>query len=109
MVTADDVRCVASSLEGTTSAPHFDRTAFKVARTYATLAPDGASVNLKLLPEEQELQCLVAPEAFHAVPNKWGQQGWTTARLAALDEDSLRAALAMAWRHALPRPKARRR
>jgi hypothetical protein len=109
MANAADVRRIAASLDGTTSAPHFDRTAFKVARTYATLAPDGASVNLKLLPEEQELQCFIAPGAFSPVPNKWGQQGWTTLSLAALDEDGLRAALTMAWRHALPRPKTRRR
>lgn len=109
MADADDVRRIAASLEGTSSAPHFERTAFKVARTYATLAPDGASINLKLLPEEQELKCLVAPEAFQPVPNKWGQQGWTTARLEALDEDGLKAALTLAWRHALPRPKLRRR
>lgn len=101
MATADDLRRLAMALEGTTSAPHFDRTAFRVARTYATLGPDGLSANLKLLPDEQELKCVTAPEAFEPVPNAWGKQGWTTVRLAALSRDELEAALRLAWRHAV--------
>jgi hypothetical protein len=108
MSTARDVQRIAMSLEGTTSAPHFDRTAFKVARIYATLAPDGLSANLKLTPDEQQLKCLTAPDAFHPVPNAWGEQGWTTATLAALEVAELRAALELAWRHALPTKRARR-
>jgi hypothetical protein len=108
MVSAQDFRRMALALEGTTEAPHFDRAAFKVERTYATLAADGASANLKLALDEQELKCLLAPEAFEPVPNKWGQHGWTTVRLSALDPDHLANALEMAWRHALPRKEARR-
>jgi YjbR len=106
--TAHDFRRIAMALEGTTSAPHFDRTAFKVARTYATLAPDGRTGNLKLAPDEQALKCITAPDAFKPVPNAWGEQGWTTARLAALSPAELEAALEMAWKHARPRPRARR-
>jgi hypothetical protein len=111
MATARDLRRIAKSLDGTLEAPHFDRAAFKVARIYATLAADGLSANLKLTPDEQELECLVAPEAFAAVPNAWGKQGWTTVTLAAISVPELEAALEMAWRHALPRrpaPPARR-
>ena len=108
MSTARDVQRIAMSLEGTTSAPHFDRTAFKVARIYATLAPDGLSANLKLTPDEQQLKCLTAPDAFHPVPNAWGERGWTTATLAAMDVADLKAALELAWRHALPPSRARR-
>jgi hypothetical protein len=108
MSTAQDFRRIAMALEGTTSAPHFDRTAFKVARTYATLAPDGLTANLKLAPDEQALKCITAPEAFQPVPNAWGEQGWTTARLAALSRAELRAALELAWGHAKPRTRARR-
>jgi hypothetical protein len=84
------------ALEGTTSAPHFERTAFKVARIYATLGPDGLTANLKLTPDEQELKCLTAPDAFEPVPNTWGQQGWTTVTLAALSRNELEAALRLA-------------
>lgn len=103
MANAEDMQRIALSLEGTTTSPHFDRTAFKVVRTYATLAADGLSINLKLTPDEQELSCSLHPEAFSPVPNAWGQQGWTSANLTALSEAELRAALEKAWRHAVKR------
>ena len=87
------------ALEGTVSAPHFDRTAFKVRRIYASLAADARSANLKLAPDEQEFKVMMAPEAFAPVRGGWGRQGWTTVTLAAVGKDELRAALEMAWRH----------
>ena len=103
------LRRVALALEGTTEAPHFDRAAFKVARIYATLAADGNTANLKFSHDEQELKCMMAPEAFAPVPNAWGRQGWTTVDLAAVSEAELSAALHMAWCHALPKPRIARR
>jgi hypothetical protein len=108
MTTPARFRGLALALEGTEAAPHFDRTAFKVARTYATLAADGATANLKFTPDEQALKCLTHAEAFAPVPNVWGRQGWTTAQLDRLTEAELAAALETAWRHALPKSKARR-
>jgi hypothetical protein len=107
MATATDFRRIALSLEGTTEAPHFDRTAFKVARIYATLAADGHTANLKLTPDEQEFKCMMQPDAFAPVPNAWGRQDWTTATLTRLGAADLRAALETAWRHALPTKRAR--
>ena len=103
MATADDLRRLALSLEGTVEAPHFDRAAFKVARIYATLPPDGLTANFRFSPDEQEFKCMLAPTAFAPVPNAWGKQGWTTARLSELSPDDLKAALETAWRHALPK------
>lgn len=102
MATAAQLRKIALSLDGTTEAPHFDRAAFKVKRIYVTLAADRKTANFKFSPDEQELKCLVAPDAFAAIPNAWGKQGWTCGTLAALSEAELRAALEMAWRHAQP-------
>ena len=99
MTTASDLTEIALALEGTTAAPHFDRIAFKVRRTYATLAADGLSANLKLTPDEQEFKVMMAPEAFAAVPGGWGRQGWTVVTLAAVGREELAAALEMAWRH----------
>lgn len=109
MATGKDLHRMALALEGTVAAPHFDRTAFKVARTYVTLSGDALTANFKFTPDEQELKCLTAPEAFAPVPNKWGEQGWTTATLAKLSTAELKAALATAWAHALPTRKAKRR
>jgi hypothetical protein len=102
MATGRDLRRLALSLEGTAEAPHFDRTAFKVARIFVTLAADGRTANFKFTPEEQEFKCLLLPEAFQPVPNAWGRQGWTAATLSKLSSSDLQAALEMAWRHALP-------
>jgi hypothetical protein len=108
MATANDLRRIALRLEGTTEAPHFDRAAFKVARIYVTLAADGRTANFKFTPEEQEFKCLLAPKAFAPVPNAWGKQGWTTAKLPTLSSADLKSALETAWAHAVSK-KARGR
>lgn len=105
MATARDLRRIALSLEGTTEAPHFDRAAFRAARIYATLAADGKSVNLKLAPDEQELKCLTASDAFAPVPNAWGRQGWTTLTLSAVNVKELKDALEIAWQRTVKKKK----
>src|ERR1700704_3167847 len=107
MASKADLCRIALSLAGTTQAPHFDRTAFRVARIYATLAADGRTTNLKLRPQEQEFKCMMAPDAFAPVPGGWGRQGWTTVTLAMISKVELESALQMAWRHALPVPRGR--
>jgi hypothetical protein len=102
VATAEDLRRIALSLDGTTEAPHFERAAFKAKRIYVTLAADGLTANFKFAPDEQELKCLTAADAFSPVPNAWGKQGWTTAKLAILSVTELASALETAWRHALP-------
>jgi hypothetical protein len=109
MATANDLRRMALTLPGTEEAPHFDRTAFRVARIYATLAPDRRSANFKFTPEDQKFKCMLAPEAFAPVPNAWGRQGWTTATLKNLSKDELRNALETAYAHALPKKPKRKR
>jgi hypothetical protein len=84
LATGADLRRLALALDGTVEAPHFDRAAFKVARTYVTLAADGRTANFKFAPADQEFKCMLAPEAFRPVPDGWGKQGWTTATLSAL-------------------------
>ncbi|MGJ4886328.1 MULTISPECIES: MmcQ/YjbR family DNA-binding protein [unclassified Bradyrhizobium] len=99
-MTGDEFRALALSFAGTTAAPHFDRTAFKLHRTFATLAADGASANVLLTPDEQEHHAGLQPGVFRRVPNKWGDQGWTTVSLADVDAARLRSVLESAWRAA---------
>ena len=98
MADADAFRSIALSFDGTAEYPHFDRRAFKARVTFATLAPDGLTANIKFAPDEQALKCAVAPDAFAPLDNAWGRRGWTCATLASLSEAELRAALEMAWR-----------
>jgi hypothetical protein len=99
MATGNDLRAIALSLAGTVEAPHFDRTAFKVKRIYATMPADGLTANLNFTVDEQEFKTMLAPEAFRAIDNGWGRSGWTTAILSELTEAELRDALEMAWRN----------
>ena len=107
MADAADFRRIALSFDGASEHPHFDRRAFKARVTFATLAPDQQSANIKLAPDEQALKCAVAPDAFQPLDNAWGRQGWTRAVLAALTERELHAALDMAWRRGAARPSRR--
>lgn len=109
MADADDLARIALTFPGAAQYPHFDRIAFKARVTFATLAPDRLTANLKLAPDEQALKCAVAPDAFSALPNAWGRRGWTEALLAALVVRELEAALALAYAHAAPRPRAKAR
>jgi hypothetical protein len=108
MADAADFRRIALSFEGASEHPHFDRRTFKARITFATLAPDELSANIKFAPDEQALKCAVAPDAFAALDNAWGRRGWTCATLASLSEAELMAALEMAWRRAGPRGKVRK-
>jgi hypothetical protein len=110
MATDRDFRTIALSLQGTAEAPHFDRRAFKARRIYATLPPDGLTANIRFPPEEQEFRCEAQPDAYRAIPNKWGASGWTIATLSALTTDDLRAALTSAWRYQdMPKRGAKRK
>ena len=109
MSNAADLRRIALALAGVSEYPHFDRRAFKARVTFATLAPDELTANIKFAPDEQALKCAVAPDAFAALDNAWGRRGWTRATLAALSEPELEAALEMAWRHGAAKTKAKRR
>jgi hypothetical protein len=105
MATGNDLRRLALALEGTMEAPHFDRIAFKVARTYVTLAVDKRSANFKFTPDEQEFKCMMMPDAFAPLDNAWGRRGWTVGTLVKLSVPELKSALEMAWRHAQPKPR----
>ncbi|MGJ4892546.1 MmcQ/YjbR family DNA-binding protein [Bradyrhizobium sp. HKCCYLRH3099] len=108
-MTGSEFRTLALSFAGTTAAPHFERTAFKLHRTFATLAADGASANVLLTPDEQEHYAGLQPGVFRRVPNKWGDQGWTTVALAEADAGLLRTVLDSAWRAAHPPQRSRSR
>ena len=109
MTDAAAFRRIALALPDAAEHRHFDRRAFKARVTFATLAPDELTANLKFAPDDQALKCAVQPDAFAALDNAWGQRGWTRATLAALSEAELRAALEMPWRHGAAKPKPKRR
>ena len=86
--------------------PHFDWASFRVdapkGKIFCTLPPHHEFSNVFLTPEEQQMLCAAEPDIFFPVPNKWGEKGATSLRLAACDLATLRSALVMSWRHAAP-------
>lgn len=108
MAQAEDLERIALALPDARAEPHFDRIAFKARITFATLAADRLSANLKFTPEHQALKVMTAPEVFQPVPGGWGVQGWTTLTLAAASVAELEAALREAHALAQEKPKKKR-
>ena len=99
-VTAKDFRRIALSLEGAQEGSHMGAVDFRVGgRIFATLASvkEGYG-NLMLTPEIQAEFLRERPDLFLPVHGGWGRNGATHIRLAVADEDSLRGALASAWK-----------
>jgi hypothetical protein len=104
-VTAARARKLALSLPDAAEVAHFDRAAFRTPRKiFATLANDGADLNLMFDLATQEFFCeqsqVLAPH-----PSGWGKQGATRVDLKRVDEDTLLSALKAAHALAAPKPK----
>lgn len=91
------------SMPEATQSSHFDAADFRVrGRIFAT-RPGPGKLTLKLTPAQQEMLCTTEGDVFARVPNKWGDKGWTSARVDALDEETARSVLTMAWSNVAPR------
>ena len=92
---------LALSFPNTEQAPHFDRTAFKLIgkRIFATLHEASGLANLRLSPKDQKAYSSLS-DHIYPVPNKWGDQGWTTFEVYNCAEDILKSALESAYLHA---------
>ena len=103
-VTPARAKKIALGLQDASERPHFHRTAFRTPRKiFATLADDGADINLMFDPELRDFYCEHAPHAFSPVPGGWGRMGATRCDLKTVDEATLLSALKAA--HALAAPK----
>ena len=105
-VTSDRAKALALGFEGASERPHFDRTALRTPRkTFATLAGDGADINLMFDPDLRDFFCEQDPLAFSPVPGGWGRMGITRCDLPVVDEATLVSALKAAHALAAPRPR----
>ena len=106
MLDAADLERLCLACTDVVAVTHVDRVAFRTSkRIFCTLAPDRTTANLLLAPEQQHLMCGAAPAAFVPLTGSWGQQGWTTMRLAVVDERLARSAVMGAHALALPPSK----
>lgn len=101
MITAARFQEVALTFAGTAAVPHMERLAFRTPkRIFATLAADGASANVLLPIQLQELLSLARPAVFQPVSGGWAKLGWTRCDLGAANEGDINDALAAAHKGA---------
>ena len=100
-MTADGFRRIALGLDGSVEKAHHGHPDFRVGgRIFATLGyPDRKWGMVNLTPAQQRKRVREHPDVFVPVKGVWGEQGSTTVRLDAVDEDTLGEALAEAWRN----------
>ncbi|MGI8635262.1 MAG: MmcQ/YjbR family DNA-binding protein [Segetibacter sp.] len=98
-MTTDQFTQIALTFPNVITTSHFDRIAFKVIgeRIFATLHEETKTANVKFLPADQSVYCLINKEAIYPVNNKWGLQGWTTFNLANVDQELMLDALHTAY------------
>lgn len=100
-MTISEFKELALSFPGTEEGPHFERLAYKVTgkRIFATIHEPTAMVNVKFSPKDQKLFCKYDKTAVYPVPNKWGQQGWTTFDLTKVPKELMLDALETAYKN----------
>ncbi|MHB1102256.1 MAG: MmcQ/YjbR family DNA-binding protein [Devosia sp.] len=82
---------------------HFGNLDFRVRRKIFVSRPEPGRLVLKLGVDQQQMLTDSESEVFTKLPNKWGDKGWTNARIAALVESTARSALRMAWANVAPK------
>ncbi len=99
MLSPEETKHLALSLEGTGEQPHFDRTAFTVKKKiFATLSLKDKTLNVKFTPEVQFIFCPPKSDVIFAIPNGWGRQGWTTINLNRANKKLVKSALEEAYK-----------
>lgn len=84
----DFFRKTALSYPETTEEPHFEKTSFRVRKKiFATYDSKTHLACLKLSEKDQDLFSLFDSKLIFPVPNKWAKQGWTLAKIEALEEE----------------------
>ena len=103
-------RRIALNLDGVVEQAHHGHPDFRVGgRIFATLGhPDSKCGMVALTPDQQRAWVRDLPDAFVPVNGKWGEQGATTVRLVAVDEEALGGALTLAWQNAKAKRAARK-
>ncbi len=97
-MTADDFRRLALGLPEVIESSHMAHPDFRVGgKIFATLTAAGDLGMAKLTPEQQEVLMSAEPDVFTPCAGAWGVRGSTHLKLAAAEDDVVRAALRLAW------------
>ena len=100
MLSPDEFRRIALRLQDASEGAHMAHPDFRAhGRIFATLHPSGETGMVKLTPEQQKDFLREHPAAFVPSSGAWGRQGCTTVCLDAVDEETLGAAMTLAWQN----------
>lgn len=106
MLTADDFRDAALSMNGVVERAHMGHPDFRAnGRIFASLSANEESGALKLTPEEQRELMRSHGKVFTPAAGAWGRQGWTVVQLDPADEASVRGAMLLAWQGVVSKPR----
>jgi hypothetical protein len=108
-MTATGFRRIALGMKDAIEGAHMGHADFRVSgRIFATLGyPDGKWGMVALTPEQQG-DALRDHDGLSPAKGAWGAKGATMVKLAAVDEETLGAALTQAWQNAVAKASARR-
>lgn len=108
-MTANGFRRIALGMKDALEGAHMGHADFRVSgRIFATLGYPDAKWGMVALTPEQQQDALREHEAMSPAKGAWGAKGATLVRLAAVDEDTLGAALTQAWQNAVAKSSAKR-
>jgi hypothetical protein len=103
-MTADEFRALALAFTEATEGSHFDTADFRVGKKiFATLRESDGRAVLKLSPDEQQLLVETGQGIFVPIKGSWGLRGWTQVMLGRADAETVRHAMAFAWKSVAPK------
>jgi len=103
MITIEAFRQLALSFPETSEQPHFEKTSFRVGKKiFATYDTPNDQACLKLSEIDQSVFSSFDSSVFFAVPNKWGNQGWTFVNLKKVRKSMFNEALTKAYCEVAP-------
>ena len=96
-------RRIALGFKDAVEQAHHGHPDFRVGgRIFATLGyPDDKWGMVSLTPDQQQSWVRTHPSGFAPVKGAWGEQGATSVRLQAVEEEALGEAMTQAWRNAV--------
>jgi hypothetical protein len=96
------VRRLALALPEASEAPHFERTSFRVRdKIFATIAPDGRSMNVFVDDEQREVMVRVDPETYETLT--WGKSAYLHVHLQKANARDVETLLRAAWERKAPK------
>ena len=109
-MTATGFRRIALGMKAASEGAHMGHADFRVGgRIFATLGYPDAKWGMVALTPEQQADAVRDHTALTPVKGAWGAKGATMVRLAAVDEETLGAALTAAWQNAVAKSAKKKR